>query len=247
MHPHNQCTAFIASTKNNGPIKEDPSSFHQGSKKSLLSKNWILTISQTCTKDGGCFCQDQIMKDAYDRNFSLHFTYGSNMNEAQIRQRCQSPEVVGVARLPGFRLAFLGNSKQWDGAEETVVSSPGDEVWGIVYKLTHDDAQKLDAWQDVRIDGTGPYFHYPADVEAQDGTHYSVVFYRRDLKEDGHLPSTEFLNFIIESAQKRGLPTDYIEKLRQMPSRPASYPVPKRVPFHRFESSDCGCSECEAE
>ena len=192
-------------------------------------------------------CQVQIMKDAYDRDFCLYFAYGSNLNQNQIKERCQSPEVIQVARLTGFRLAFLGNSKRWDGAEETVVLSPGDEVWGVVYKLNSGDAQKLDAWQDVRLDGTGPYFHYPAEVEAQDGTHFSVVFYRRDLQEDGHLPSTEFLNFIIKSAESRGLPTDYIEKLRQIKSRPATYPVPKRVPFHRFESQGTACSGCGTE
>ena len=171
------------------------------------------------------------MKDAYDTDYCLHFAYGSNMNEAQIRQRCDGVQVVAVARLADFRLNFIGECKRWDSAEETVDPSPGDEVWGVVYKLDPAQTQRLDSWQDVRIDGAGPYFHYPAHVEAADGSRYPVMFYRRDLRAEPSLPSAEFLNFIIEAAQKRNLPSGYIEKLRQIKSRPARYPVPKKARF----------------
>lgn len=184
------------------------------------------------------------MKDAYDVEYRLYFAYGSNMNEMQINQRCQSPQVVCAARLSDYSLKFFGESKRWDGALETVVPEPGSEVWGVTYKLDFLDAEYLDAWQDVRLDGTGPYFHFPVKVEAN-GILYSVLLYKRDINGEARLPSTEYLQHIINGACQRNLPKDYIEKLRQNESRPASYPVPKQNKFYRAALVDrCnGCSE----
>lgn len=58
-------------------------------------------------------------KSAYN-----YFAYGSNMNLAQMKQRCSSPKVLGIVRLPGYKVEFFGYSSIWDGAQETVVPDP---------------------------------------------------------------------------------------------------------------------------
>lgn len=174
-----------------------------------------------------------------------YFAYGANMNAAQIGARCVRPVVVGIAKLPHYCLAFFGYSKIWDGAVETVVPAVNQEVWGVIYELTVADWERLDACQDVRLDGTGTYFHFPDRVTDTAGNTHHVLLYKKDILKEQQLPSRQYLDFIIQGALARGLPADYIEALRRLESRPSTYEVPrsgKSGPELRLESS---CARCE--
>lgn len=184
------------------------------------------------------------MKDAYDTAYRLFFAYGSNMNHAQISLRCHSPKVVAVAKLADYKLSFYGHNKRWDGAEATVERHAGGEVWGVVYKLTFSDAEYLDSWQDIRLDGTGPYFHYPVEVTDTAGTIHNVLLYEKDLLGTQELPSEEYLAFILAGAREHGLPSDYVEKLRKTETRKARYAVPATSKFDGTFLFD-RCSNCE--
>lgn len=169
------------------------------------------------------------------------FAYGSLMNEALLRTRGVRPEVESLARLPDHELGFFGHSRVWDGAQETVVRSPGRCVHGVVYRLAFGDGETLDAWQDVRLDGTGTYFHYPARVVSPSGRSYTVLLYRKDIQGEARLPSTEYRDFIVQGARSRGLPPEYVATLEGLPSSKAGFAVPKPS---RFNSALLGCSEC---
>jgi len=157
-----------------------------------------------------------------------YFAYGSDMNRKQILLRCAKPVEIGVAKLARSRMEFYGHSKTWDGGEENVVSDPDQEVWGVLYKLTLSDWERLDGWQDVRLDGSGAYYHYPARVIDTEGTTHTVLFYKKSILGAVREPSREYLDFIIQGAAEHGLPTGYIEGLGRMQSRKAKYDVPRR-------------------
>jgi len=157
---------------------------------------------------------------------SLLFAYGANMNPAWLAERGIRAEALAVACLPDHRLSFHGYTKVWDGAEEAVISAPGHELWGVVYKLSGMDADRLDAAQGVRLNGTGTYFHSPAEVIAEDGAAHSVVLFHKAALRDARPPSAEYLAYIVEGAKARGLPAAYVEALGATPSVPAAYPVP---------------------
>ncbi len=173
------------------------------------------------------------------------FAYGSNMNPAQLSARCSTlPRVVAVARLDGHRLSFHGHTRIWDGGLETVAPAPGEEVWGVVLELTFTDLGRLDAWQDARLDGAGSYFHYPATVTDAEGCTHHVLLYKKDVQGEAVPPSREYLDFITHGAEERGLPAAYIERLRSMDSRPASYPAPRYPRFNRGLLADVSCDTC---
>ena len=174
-----------------------------------------------------------------------YFAYGSNMNQEQILARCVRPVVVGVALLPHHRLAFHGYSRIWDGGMETVVSAPGQEVWGVIYQLTVSDWDSLDSWQDVRLDGTGTYFHFPDTVTDTEGKTHSVFLYKKDILREPQPPSREYLDVIIQGAVARRLPAAYLEELRRLESRPAAFEVPRQGKSHP-ELLVNSCSDCEA-
>jgi hypothetical protein len=188
------------------------------------------------------------MKDSYDLGYRLHFAYGSNLNVEQVQARCHQASVVTVARLADYKLAFYGHSKQWDGGEATLMPRPGEDLWGVVYQLSFGDAETLDSWQDVRLDGTGPYFLYPTVVADERGNPYPVLLYKKNDVSDLQMPSREHLDQIITGAQRQGLPPDYLEKLRRLDARPAGFAVPKKSRFDRSILTDrCGgCDEAEA-
>ncbi len=173
----------------------------------------------------------------------FYFAYGSNMNKAQISARCAAPKAVAVAKLSDFQLAFFGHAVVWDGAEETVVPAPGHDVWGVVYRLSASDRERLDDAQGARLDGSGPYFHFPATVTAADGSIYSVLLFKKDSLGSRQKPSHEYLRFIVQGAIDHELPSSYVETLRSLESIKAKYTVPRaNKSVREFPSGDC--SQC---
>ncbi len=177
------------------------------------------------------------------RRTILHFAYGADMNPGQIAERCSRPTIKAVARLPDHALSFHGHSETWDGGEEAVVPRPGHDLYGVVYQLSASDADSLDAAQGVRLNGTGSYFHFPAEVIGLDGDRFDVVLHKKDRLGVFQAPSTEYLDYIIAGARVHGLPAAYVDALQWIETRAARYPVPRRVSeqFRMLAASSCAC------
>lgn len=178
-----------------------------------------------------------------DRKTVLHFAYGADMNPEQIAARCAGAKAVAVARLADTTLSFHGHSQVWDGGEEAAVPQPGRDLYGVVYRLSPSDADRLDAAQGVRLNGTGGYFHYPAEVIGLDGSLWNIVLHKKDVLREFRRPSREYLDYIIAGAQFHRLPADYIEHLRAIETEPARYAVPRRVleEFRILSTASCAC------
>ncbi|MGP9811995.1 gamma-glutamylcyclotransferase family protein [Rhodopseudomonas sp. NSM] len=168
------------------------------------------------------------MAEHKKRESILHFAYGADMNPRQIAERCSCARVVAVARLPDYALSFHGHSATWDGGEEAAVPRPGEDLYGVVYRLSPTDADRLDAAQGVRLNGTGNYFHYPAKVIGTDGRRFDVVLHKRDVLREVSCPSRGYLDFIVAGAVLHGLPEVYVDLLRQTKTSEARYAVPRR-------------------
>jgi hypothetical protein len=166
------------------------------------------------------------------------------MNLEQIRSRCSRPAIVAVASLADHRLAFYGHTETWDGAMETVEPTPGHEVWGVIFRLSRLDWERLDEWQGARMDGGGMYFHFPATVMDLDGQLHGVRFYRKDVQGAPRDPSREYLEHIARGAAENGLPPRYIEELLKRKAHKASYKVPLRPNSDLAQFAGLSCAEC---
>ncbi|ALK10661.1 gamma-glutamylcyclotransferase family protein [Blastochloris viridis] len=158
----------------------------------------------------------------------LYFAYGPTMNPALMAEICPGAVAVAPAALPDHELAFFGHSDTWDGAEKTLVCRPGATAWGMLYRLSASDLDRLDAHQGAKADGSGPYFHFPTEALGADRQRHDVVFYKRSINGEPRLPSTDYVAHIIAGAEAHHLPQDYIDRLRRLPARAASYGVPLR-------------------
>src|SRR3954453_19291359 len=81
------------------------------------------------------------------RRMALYAAYGSNMDPAQMRERCPHSPVAGTGWLEGWRLTFGGEDLGWEGALATIVEAPGENVYVGLYDVTPHDEQVLDAWE----------------------------------------------------------------------------------------------------
>ncbi len=77
------------------------------------------------------------------------FVFGSNLDLDQLRRRCPSAKVVGIATLSNFALTFAGHSDAWGGAVATIVRQRGAAVDGIVARVTLTDLAMLDRFEGV--------------------------------------------------------------------------------------------------
>lgn len=78
---------------------------------------------------------------------SLYFAYGSNLDQRQMRRRCPSAAYVGPAKLSGYRLAFAGHSRMWDGPVATAIRDPRADLDGVLYQLPRAELVILDRYE----------------------------------------------------------------------------------------------------
>lgn len=174
----------------------------------------------------------------------LYFAYGSNMNLSQISSRCSRPVAISTACLKDHRLIFCGHSDVWDGGIETVEPAPGEDVWGVLFSLSNMNWERLDMWQDARMDGGGLYFHIPMVVADMQGHEHYVRLYKKDVQKEPTNPSREYLDFIVQGAIENGLPDPYIDALKARTTKPALYPVPRRGSADLGQAAGVSCLDC---
>ena len=77
----------------------------------------------------------------------LYATFGSNLDQTQMRQRCPSAKLRAVGTLIGQQLTFAGRSTLWGGGVATLRPTRG--VWTpcAVYHLNGADLQALDGYE----------------------------------------------------------------------------------------------------
>jgi gamma-glutamylcyclotransferase (GGCT)/AIG2-like uncharacterized protein YtfP len=149
------------------------------------------------------------------------FAYGSNLDAAQMSQRCPHAKLIGLAALKDHRLDFSRYSNKRKGGVADVIAHPGDDVWGVVYELNEDDLKTLDVYEGYKGQGKEnvydrrimPMVLYPT------GSAESVEIYVvREKASQTIPPHRDYLDIIIQGAEQCGLPDDYIAKLKQIPA-----------------------------
>lgn len=132
-------------------------------------------------------------------NHHLVFSYGSNLYEPQLRERCPGARVLGAAELRGFSIAFVGESERWGGGVATVVRSTRDVVRGEVVALSDDDMQRLDRYEGV----PDVYWREKRNV-AMGMIRVRAWVYVRDGKPNA--PGVEYLTRIALGYERLGFP-----------------------------------------
>ena len=91
-----------------------------------------------------CVCLLECAGDSF-----LYFGFGSNLMTARIQMHNPSVVFHTTARLSDYRLDFDNDSRTWKGASATIISSPGDHVWGVVWLMKLSEMTSLDQQEGV--------------------------------------------------------------------------------------------------
>src|SRR5690242_6364360 len=80
----------------------------------------------------------------------LVFAYGSNMDPAQMRERCPESDLSWfVAEAEGWRLCFPRKSTKRKGGVGSIAREEGASVWGVVFAISERDLSRLDEYEGV--------------------------------------------------------------------------------------------------
>jgi gamma-glutamylcyclotransferase (GGCT)/AIG2-like uncharacterized protein YtfP len=122
-----------------------------------------------------------------------YFAYGSNLNRADMRERCPSARALAVARLDGWRLTFRGVAN--------IEPAEGRTVHGALWWLSRDDLVALDRYEGAPI-------HYRQRIVVVDTDHgpRRAIAYLMERPSYLGLPSTWYLGRIAEGFRDWGLP-----------------------------------------
>jgi gamma-glutamylcyclotransferase (GGCT)/AIG2-like uncharacterized protein YtfP len=143
---------------------------------------------------------------------ALYAAYGSNMDPAQMAERCPHSPQRGSGWLEGWRLAFGGEDIGWEGAMATVVEESGQRVFVVLYELSGADEASLDRWDGASLD----YFRKTkVRVATRDGDVVAWL-YVVNAYEVG-LPAARHLGIIADAAAAAGAPDNYVKTIRDHP------------------------------
>ena len=147
----------------------------------------------------------------------LHFAYGSNMHRAIMRKHAPAAEPAGVAKLSDYRFVITA-----DGYA-SVAPSPGQSVYGMVWRLTPRDRVTLDAWENV----AGGLYRAETLPVHQAGQPLSVLVYIARDSPTGQ-PRAGYMEIVVDAARAVELPADYIASLEEwLPRGPHGVAQPK--------------------
>ncbi len=129
-----------------------------------------------------------------------YFSYGSNLDLAQMRARCPDAEPLGRAMLAGYRIAFAGSSRRWDGgAVATLLPARRQNVSGVLYRLSAESFDRLD-----RFEGhPDVYIRVRVSVVDERGQRRLAQAYCLPPLDEA-MPATKYLRKIVRAYEEHG-------------------------------------------
>lgn len=92
-----------------------------------------------------------------------YVAYGSNLNQEQMKKRCEDAKWIGAGTLFGYRLLFRSHSGADQIAYLTIVPSPSHEIPIGIYLISDADEQALDRYEGVAQQAYRKQFDFPFD------------------------------------------------------------------------------------
>ena len=143
------------------------------------------------------------MNKTNNKNNKYYFAYGSNMDIAQMSQRCPFAVFAGAGKIHGYK--FIINSC---GAA-TIIPQKSGEVYGVLWNITKINERVLDKYEGVKW---GKYEKLTIDVELTKGKSVPALTYVARDNTFG-APSPGYMERIVIAAVQHGLPDKYIAEL----------------------------------
>ena len=126
----------------------------------------------------------------------FYLAYGSNLNVRQMKLRCPTARVVGIAEIKDYELLFKGSKT---GSYLTIEPKEGGIVPVAVWEVQTMDEASLNRYEGF------PKFYYKKDMEIRykgirTGRHRTVTAFVYIMHEDREIgiPSNRYISTCIE-------------------------------------------------
>jgi len=139
-----------------------------------------------------------------------YFAYGSNMDSDRLKKRIGRNRVEAkMGWLKGYALTF--DKLADDGSGYANIQPVKTEtVYGVLYKLTEEELQKLDRYEGV----PDHYVRRCIEVETEAGKVQAECYVASEGKtREGLKPRRDYLDHLIKGALEHCLPSEYVAKL----------------------------------
>ena len=149
----------------------------------------------------------------------LHFAFGSNMDQAQMNERCPSARFFAIALFPGHRLAFSRRSTTRNCGVADAVVDPTAELWGVVYEISEADVTRLDSREGYRPERSWNSYWRRRCTVLKDGAPalpIEVEAYFAEAEHNPPKPNGHYKGLIVGGAKRWKLPPAYIARLEQI-------------------------------
>ncbi len=149
-----------------------------------------------------------------------YFAYGSNMLEERLQapNRVPTAKFLSIASVRRYKLQFHKNSDDQSGKCNIVrTNSEEDVVYGVVFKIPHDQLDALD-----RAEGVGHGYHHDnISIRLADNTETMLTYVADSNRIDNTLSPYEWYHkLVVAGAEQHHLPEHHIKELRAVPYIP---------------------------
>ena len=143
-----------------------------------------------------------------------YFAYGSNLDTGTfLGRRRMRPLETRVGVLAGFELRFDLPVGPGERGVANVAPLEESSVWGVAYRLTHAEAERLDGTEGVHH---GAYARLDVQVRDERGELIPAFTYHSGRGVTGRKPSRRYLGLILAGARHHGLPAEWVARLRAL-------------------------------
>ena len=127
-----------------------------------------------------------------------YFSYASNLNQKQMRERCPDSKHMFRATLPNYKLVFVGWSRQLRGGKASIRLFRGEKVPGAIYEVSEQCLRKLDKYE-------SSYDRLKVTVFNEDGVAIEAITYIKGGQPEDTKPSPEYLSIIQQGYRDWGI------------------------------------------
>jgi len=141
-----------------------------------------------------------------------YFAYGSNLAPGTfVQRRGLAPLEAHAAWVDDFALCFDLPVGPGERGVANLTAHPGGRTWGVAYRISTDDAARLDRTEGV---DRGYYQRVAITVRrAAPASTLDAFTYQSRHGVVGRKPSARYLGIILDGARHHGLPVDWIAHL----------------------------------
>jgi gamma-glutamylcyclotransferase len=141
-----------------------------------------------------------------------YFAYGSNMCGAIfVERRGMRPSQTTWGWIDGYRLSFDLPVGPGERGVANVVCEPGAKTCGVLYRITPEEAERLDRSEGVQA---GFYQRIDVVVAPPAGAPITAFTYQSTYATAGRKPSPRYMGLLLDGAREQGLPAEYVTALR---------------------------------